>query len=239
MIYLLTTLVIYLFNSSSNNNHAKSNIVASSSSLDSTNDSLNQVTLEQENSLLKRIIEKGVYKSLAGSKQFEEILCKQGRHRKNQGVGFERKFNANGVEWEEINTPRRSLFLNKRSMILLPSREHKLKTIFHHKTTRTKARTSFKKRLMHLKKHLKPRSVGSPRLSLFLNKICMILLLSKGHKLKMIFHHKTTSKKARTSFKRRLMHLKKLPRPWSSGFPRLHQVLLHQVRLQPQGFSSR
>ena len=45
--------------SSSNNNHAKSNIVASSSSLDSTNDSLSQVTLEQENSLLKGIIEKG------------------------------------------------------------------------------------------------------------------------------------------------------------------------------------
>ena len=31
----------------------RSNIVASSSSLDSTNDSLSQVTLEQENSLLK------------------------------------------------------------------------------------------------------------------------------------------------------------------------------------------
>ncbi|SPT18275.1 unnamed protein product [Triticum aestivum] len=87
--------------SSSNNNHAKSNVVASSSSLDSTNDSLSQVTLEQENSLLKGIIEKGVYKSLAGSKQFEETVHKQGRHRKIQGVGFERKFNANGVEWEE------------------------------------------------------------------------------------------------------------------------------------------
>ena len=92
--------------SSSNNNHAKSNVVASSSSLDSTNDSLSQVTLEQENSLLKGIIEKGVYKSLAGSKQFEEIVRKQGRHRKNQGVGFERKFNANGVEWEEDQYPK-------------------------------------------------------------------------------------------------------------------------------------
>ena len=91
---------------SSNNDHAKSNIVASSSSLDSTNDSLSQVTLEQENSLLKGIIEKGVYKSLAGSKQFEEIVRKQGRHRKNQGVGFERKFNANGVEWEEDQYPK-------------------------------------------------------------------------------------------------------------------------------------
>ena len=75
--------------SSSNNDHAKSNIVTSSSSLDSTNDSLSQVNLEQENSLLKGIIEKGAYKSLAGSKQFEKIVRKQERHRKNQGVGFE------------------------------------------------------------------------------------------------------------------------------------------------------
>ena len=52
--------------SSSNNNNAKSNIVASSSSLDSTNDSFSQVTLEQENSLLKGIIENGVYKSDVG-----------------------------------------------------------------------------------------------------------------------------------------------------------------------------
>ena len=36
---------------------------------------------------------------------------------------------------KKINTPRRSLFLNKRSMILLLSKEHKLKMIFHHKTT--------------------------------------------------------------------------------------------------------
>ena len=150
-------------------------------SLDSTNDSLRQVTLEQENSLLKGIIEKGVYKSLAGSKQFEEIVRKQGRHRKNQGVGFERSSMPMELSGKKINTLRRSLLLNKRSMILL---------------------------------------------------------LSKGHKLKMIFHHKTTSKKARISFKRRLMHLKKLLRPWSSGFPRLHQVLLHQVRLQLQGFPS-
>ena len=41
--------------SSSNNNHVKSNIVASSSSLDSTNDYLSQVMLEQENSLLKEL----------------------------------------------------------------------------------------------------------------------------------------------------------------------------------------
>ena len=167
--------------SSSNNNNAKSNIVASSSSLDSTNYSLSQVTLEEENSLLKGIIEKGVYKSLAGSKQFEEIVRKQGRHRKNQGVGFERKFNANGVEWEEDQYPKTKF---------VPQQE-KYDPLF------------------------------------------------KRHKLKMNYHHNTTSKKARTSFKRRLMHLKKLLRPWSSGFPRLHQVLPRQVRLQLQGFPSR
>ena len=71
--------------SSSNNNNAKSNVVASSSSIDSTNDSLSQVTLEQENDLLKGIIEKGIYKSLAGCKQFEEIVCKHGGYRKNRG----------------------------------------------------------------------------------------------------------------------------------------------------------
>jgi hypothetical protein len=36
---------------------------------------------------------------------------------------------------KKINTPRRSLFFNKRSMIPLLSKEHKLKVIFHHKTT--------------------------------------------------------------------------------------------------------
>ena len=52
---------------------------------------------------MKGIIEKGVHKSL---EQFEEIVRKQGRHQKNQGVGFERKFNANGVEWEEDQYPK-------------------------------------------------------------------------------------------------------------------------------------
>ena len=65
---------------------------------------------------------------------------------------------------------------------------------------------------------LSGKKINTPRQSLFLNKGSMILLLSKGHKLKMIFYHKTTSKKARISFKRRLMHLNKLSRPWSSGF---------------------
>ena len=124
--------------SSSNNNHAKLNDVASSSSVDSTNDSLSQVTLEKENSLLKGIIEKGVYKSLAGSKQFKEIVRKQGMHRKNQGVGFERKFNANGVEWEEYQYPKMKFvpqrekydptsFKGTQAQDDLPPQDHKLK----------------------------------------------------------------------------------------------------------------
>jgi hypothetical protein len=124
--------------SSSNNNNAKSNVVASSSSIDSTNDSLSQATLEQENNLLKGIIEKGVYKSLAGSKQFEKIVRKQGRHRKNQGVGFERKFNANGVEWEEDRYPKTKFvpqqekydptsFKGTQAQDDLPPQDHKLK----------------------------------------------------------------------------------------------------------------
>ena len=150
--------------SSSNNNHAKSNVVASSSSLDSTNDSLSQVTLEQENSLLKGIIEKGVYRVLSEVSNSRKLYAsKEGTGRTKVLVLNESSMPME-LSGKKINTPRKSLFLNKRSMILLPSREHKHKMIFHHRTTRTKARTSFKKRLMHLKKHLKPRSVGSPRL---------------------------------------------------------------------------
>ena len=82
--------------SSNNNAKAKSNNVVASNSIDSTNDSLSQVTLEQENDLLKGIMERGVFRSLDGSKQFEEIVRKQGGHRKKQGVGY---FNVNGNVW--------------------------------------------------------------------------------------------------------------------------------------------
>ena len=84
--------------SSNNNAKAKSNNVVPSNSIDSTNDSLSQVTLEQENDLLEGIIEKGVFKSLTGSKQLREIVRKEGGHRKKQGVGY---FNVNGDVWEE------------------------------------------------------------------------------------------------------------------------------------------
>src|SRR6187399_1555294 len=84
------------------------------------------------------IIEKGVYNSIARSKQFEEIVRKQGRHRKNQGVGFERKFNTNGVEWEEDQYPKTKFvpqqekydptsFQGARTQDDLPPQDHKLK----------------------------------------------------------------------------------------------------------------
>lgn len=99
--------------SSNNNTKAKSNDVVTSRSLDSTNDSLRQVI-----PILKGIIERGVFKSLAGSKQFEEILRKQGGHRKKQGVGY---CNIKG-----------------RSMILLLPREQTHKMTFYQKITRAK-----------------------------------------------------------------------------------------------------
>ena len=94
------------YSSSSNNNHVKSNIVASSSSLDSTNDSLSQVTLEKENRLLKGIIEKGVYKSLAGSKQFEEIVRKQERHRRIKVLVLNESSILMELSGKKINTAR-------------------------------------------------------------------------------------------------------------------------------------
>ena len=75
-------------------------------------------------------------------------------------VGFERKFNANGVEWEEDQYPK-TKFVPQQEKYDPTSFKHKLKMIFHHKTTSKKARISFKRRLMHLKKHLRPWSVGS------------------------------------------------------------------------------
>ena len=87
---------------------------------------------------MKGIIEIGVYKSLDGSKQLEVIVRKQGRHRKNQGVGFEQKFNANGVEWEEDQYPKTKFvpqqekydptsFKGTQSQDDLPPQDHKLK----------------------------------------------------------------------------------------------------------------
>ena len=69
-------------------------------------------------------------------------------------------------------------------------------------------------------KELSGKKVNTPHQSLFLKRRSMILLLPIWNKHKMTFHHSTTGKKGRTSFKRRLTHLKKPLKPWSSGFPR-------------------
>ena len=121
--------------SSSNNNHAKSNVVASSSSLDSINDSLSQVTLEQENNLFKCIKERSVFKSLAGVSNLRKLCASKEGTRRIKVLILKASSVPMELSGKKINTPRRSLFLNKRSMILLPSKRHKLKMIFHHKTT--------------------------------------------------------------------------------------------------------
>ena len=103
-------------------------------------------------------------KALAGSKQFEEIIRKQGWHRKNQGVGFERKFNANGVEWEEDQYPKTKFvpskekydptsFKGTQAQDDLPPQDHK-----------QKERISYKMSKTHMKNLLKLWSSGSPRL---------------------------------------------------------------------------
>ena len=61
-----------------------------------------------------------------------------GRHRKNQGVGFEQNFNANGVEWEEDQYPKTKFvpqqkkydptsFKGTQAQDDLPSQDHKQK----------------------------------------------------------------------------------------------------------------
>ena len=81
---------------------------------------------------------KCVYESLAVSEQFEEIVRMQGRHRKNQGVGFEWKLNANVVEWEEDQYPKTKFvpqqekydptsFQGTQAQDSLPPQDHKLK----------------------------------------------------------------------------------------------------------------
>ena len=103
---------------------------------------------------MKGIIEKGVYKSLVGNKQFEELVCKKGRTRRIKVLVLSESSMPMELSGKKINTPRQSLSLNKRSILL--SRGHKLNMIFHHKTTSKKARSSFKRKLMHLKKLLRP-----------------------------------------------------------------------------------
>ena len=121
--------------SSSNNNHAKSNIVASSSSLDSTNDYLSQVMLEQENSLLKELQRKVFARALLEVSNLRKLYASKEDTGRTKVLLLNKSSIPMELSGKKINTRRRSLFLNKRSMTPLFSREHKLKMIFHHKTT--------------------------------------------------------------------------------------------------------
>ena len=105
---------------------------------------------------MKGIIEKVLTRALPGVSNSRKLYTsKEGTGRIKVLVLNESSMPME-LSWNKINTPRQNLFLNKRSMILLLSRGHKLKMIFHHKTTSKKARISFKRKLMHLKKHLRP-----------------------------------------------------------------------------------
>ena len=103
-------------------------------------------------------------RALPGVSKFEEIVRKQGRHRKNQGVGFERKFNANGVEWEEDQYPKTKFvpqqekydptsFQGTQAQDDLPPEDHNLK-----------GKDKLQEEIDALKKLLKPWSSGLPRL---------------------------------------------------------------------------
>ena len=58
---------------------------------------------------------------------------------------------------------------------------------------------------------LNGKKVNIPIPSLFLKRRSMKILFPRGQALKMTFHHKTTSSRARTSFKRTLTHMKTNP----------------------------
>lgn len=69
-------------------------------SMDSPNSYLIRVPFEQENAILKGILEKRFYKSVIGSQKFNGIWCKQGQHRRNESVCFIRRFKSNDDPWD-------------------------------------------------------------------------------------------------------------------------------------------
>jgi hypothetical protein len=84
---------------------------------------------------------------------------------------------------------------------------------------------------------LNGKKVNTPSQSLFLKRRSMNIL-SPREQLKMTFHHKDKTSRARESFKMTLTHLKTNPKLLSSGFPRLLQVILQQVIPQHLGSPS-
>ena len=67
---------------------------------------------------------------------------------------------------------------------------------------------------------LSGKKINTPRRSLFPNKISMILLLSEGHKLKMIFHQKTTSKKGQDKLQEEIDAFEEAPKALVKWVPK-------------------
>ena len=67
---------------------------------------------------------------------------------------------------------------------------------------------------------LSGKKINIPRQNLFLNKGSMILLISKEHKLKMIFHHKTTSKKGKDKLQEEIDAFEEAPKALVKWIPK-------------------
>ena len=65
-------------------------------------------TVADENARLKTLLETGMYKSLKGHQTLCDVLKKQilNRNPRKEGVGFERKMNADGSYWKPEQYPK-------------------------------------------------------------------------------------------------------------------------------------
>ena len=99
---------------------------------------------------MKGVIDRGILKSLLGSKQFEEIVRKKEDISRNKVLATSTSTEMFG---KKVHIPLPSLFPKRRSPLLPKEQAHKM--AFYHKTT--KARESFKMTLTYLKKNPKPR----------------------------------------------------------------------------------
>ena len=65
-------------------------------------------TIADENARLKTLLETGMYKSLKGHQTLCDVLKKQilNRNPRKEGVGFERKMNADGSYWKPEQYPK-------------------------------------------------------------------------------------------------------------------------------------
>ena len=73
------------------------------------------VAISDENSRLKNLLETGMLKSLKGHQTLCDVLKKSVLHKnpRKEGLGFERKLNADGTYWTPEQYPRTSWVLAK------------------------------------------------------------------------------------------------------------------------------